>query len=103
MEQSAAIIAPLQIARGVQNKVLEAMSCRKAVVVSNGAAEGIHAEDGRHMLVAQTPGQWVDHISRVFNDSPYRVALGREARQRVEQSYSWEEQLAPMVKLIRGE
>jgi sugar transferase (PEP-CTERM/EpsH1 system associated) len=103
LEQSAAIIAPLQIARGVQNKVLEAMSCRKAVVASSGAAEGIQAEAGKHLLVAHTPEQWVDHLSRVFNDEPYRLALGRAARERVEQAYSWEEQLAPMVKLIRGE
>lgn len=103
IEQSAAVIAPLQIARGVQNKVLEAMSCRKAVVVSSGAAEGIRADDGRHLLVAHTPEQWVDHLSRVFHDTPHRQAVGKAARERVEQSYSWEEQLTPMVKLIRGE
>jgi sugar transferase (PEP-CTERM/EpsH1 system associated) len=103
MEQSSAVIAPLQMARGVQNKVLEAMSCRKAVVSSPGAAAGIQADAGKHLLVAESPREWVDHLARVFSDATYRMALGRAARERVEQAYSWEEQLAPMVKLIRGE
>jgi glycosyltransferase involved in cell wall biosynthesis len=49
----------LQIARGVQNKVLEAMAARCPVVVSKGALTGIDAEDGRHLVCAETPAEWI--------------------------------------------
>lgn len=103
IEQASAIIAPLQIARGVQNKVLEAMACRKPVVCSRGAAEGIHATAGEHLLVADAPAEWVDQLHKVLTDAALRARLGQAARQRVEEAYSWQECLAPMVKLIQGE
>jgi glycosyltransferase involved in cell wall biosynthesis len=87
----------------VQNKVLEAMACRKPVVCSTGASKGIDAVDGEHLLVAEEPRQWVAHLQRVLTDADFRQRLGAAARQRVEQRYSWDEALAPMVKLIKGE
>ena len=69
IEQSAAVIAPLKIARGLQNKVLEAMACAKPVVCSSEAAEGIKATDGEHFLVADMPVQWADHLQRVLTDA----------------------------------
>ena len=45
------VVAPLRIARGIQNKVLEAMAMARPVVVSPAAAEGIEAEDGVHFHV----------------------------------------------------
>lgn len=103
MQRSSAVIAPLQIARGVQNKVLEAMACRRAVVCSEGAAQGIRATDGKHLLVAREPIQWADHLHRVLTDAALRQSLAAAARAQVEQHYTWEDALAPMVKLIKGE
>jgi len=51
------VVAPLRIARGIQNKVLEAMAMAKPVVASTAAAEGIDAVDGEHLMVAQDAGE----------------------------------------------
>ncbi len=103
LRSSAAVIAPLRIARGVQNKVLEAMACARAVVVSPQAAEGVHAQDGRHLLVADTPQQWAQRLDHVLTSTPLRQRLARDARAQVELRYNWESQLRPLVHLLRGD
>jgi len=97
-----AVIAPLQIARGVQNKVLEAMACARAVVCSPQAAQGINAEDGKHLLVAAEPRQWAQQLEHVLTNAPSRQCLADNARRQVEQHYNWQTQLQPMVDLLMG-
>lgn len=103
LEQSSAVIAPLRIARGVQNKVLEAMACQRAVVCSKGAAKGIDAVDGRDFLVADSPEEWADKLHDLLTDVTLRQRIAQAARQRVEARYSWEDALRPMIRLLKGE
>ncbi len=103
LEQATAVIAPLRIARGVQNKVLEAMACQRAVVCSPGAAEGIEGVDNEHLLVADHPGQWVEQLERLLADAELRDRIATAARHHVETHYSWEQSLMPMVSLLNGE
>ena len=51
------VVAPLRIARGIQNKVLEGMAMARPVVTTPGALEGINAVHGRDLLVGETPGE----------------------------------------------
>lgn len=99
----AVVVVPLRLARGVQNKVLEAMACAKPVVCSPAAARGIEAEAGEHLWVADGPGQWMAVLSRLLEESALRRQIGAAARRRVEQRYRWERRLEPMVRLLRGE
>ncbi len=96
-------VAPLRIARGIQNKVLEAMACAKPVVCSPEAAQGIQAQDGQHLMIASEPSQWVEKLRKLLTDKPLRQQLGAEARRHVEINYSWSQRLAPLIKLLRGE
>ncbi|MEX0774292.1 MAG: TIGR03087 family PEP-CTERM/XrtA system glycosyltransferase [Phycisphaeraceae bacterium] len=100
MAQASAVIAPLQIARGLQNKVLEAMACQRAVVCSPGAAQGIDARPDEHLLVADTPEQWAAQLQHVLENHDRRHTLAAAARQHVQQVYSWPQALAPMMELI---
>ena len=102
MESASAVIAPLRIARGVQNKVLEAMACSKAVVCSPGAAEGIDAAHEQDLLVADRPEQWVDQLTRVLSDPALRKRLGEAGRRHVETEHSWESCLQPMLHALDG-
>ena len=97
---SSVAIAPLQTARGVQNKVLEAMACARSVVVSSAAAEGIDAVPGRHLLVADQPQQWASHIERLLRDAEYRRSVADAARQLVARTYAWPQRARPMVDLL---
>lgn len=91
------VVAPLGIARGVQNKVLEAMAMGRAVVASPAAFEGIDAEAGRDLIVAADPAQ---AVIALLADPDRRDALGRAARRAVEARYRWDACLAPLAALV---
>jgi sugar transferase (PEP-CTERM/EpsH1 system associated) len=91
-------VAPLRIARGIQNKVLEAMSMAKPVVVSPQALEGIVAEPGLEVLLAPDATAFIAHIAAQLSQPD--EALGPAARRRVEQSYSWDSSLQRMDQLL---
>jgi polysaccharide biosynthesis protein PslH len=91
------IVAPLKLARGVQTKVLEAMAMGKAIVASPQAAEGIRAEPGRDLLVADDP---VPAICVLLNDAAARHALGAAARRQAVARYSWEAVTAPLERFV---
>lgn len=88
-------VAPLRIARGIQNKVLEAMAMASAVVVSPQALEGIDAAPGTELVLADGADAFIAAISALLDaaDSA-RDAIGAAARARVEQRYSWPGNLA---------
>ncbi len=96
------VAAPLRLARGVQNKVLEAMAMAKPVVASPAAATGIDAEPGRDLLVAESPEEQGRAIAALLADPAQMRAVGEAARRRVEQAYRWETCLAPLAGLVRG-
>lgn len=95
-------VAPLRIARGVQNKVLEAMAAAKPVVLTPCAAEGIDARDGEHYLVAESSGAFVEQVCRLLGDGNLRSKVGSSARQFVETHHDWHEVLAKYEWLVTG-
>jgi sugar transferase (PEP-CTERM/EpsH1 system associated) len=98
--RAALAIAPLQIARGVQNKVLEAMAMGKAVVATPEALTGIALTPGREALEARTPGEWVDELSGLIFDSARRQEVGRAAREFVERRHDWQLCLSPLGSVL---
>jgi sugar transferase (PEP-CTERM/EpsH1 system associated) len=95
------IVAPLQLARGVQNKVLEGMAMAKTVVASPEAAEGIDAISGTELAIAASPREYLGSIGAVFEG---RLNLGRHARERILDSYAWENNLRRIsMLLVQGE
>ncbi len=88
------IVAPLQIARGIQNKVLEAMAMQKAVVASDAAATGIDAVHGKHFYVADNAKDEAAYINELLRNAALRKKIGKAARAHVKKHYSWEGQLA---------
>jgi polysaccharide biosynthesis protein PslH len=94
---AAVVVAPLRIARGVQNKILEAMAMGKACVVSSSAAQGIDAVDGRDLVVADDPAM---AVIALLNDPARVAAVGNAARARMAASYSWDAQLAPLAGFV---
>lgn len=89
-----AAVAPMRIARGIQNKVLEAMAMEKPVIVSDQGYEGIHAEPGKELLLANSAKEILSYIPRLVSGA--YDGLGRDARARVKKDFSWEANL-PIV------
>jgi glycosyltransferase involved in cell wall biosynthesis len=97
---AAVVTAPLRIARGIQNKVLEAMAMAKPVVATSAAFEGIEAEPGRDLIVADGVEAMADAIRRLLAAPAGAAAMGWSARLRVERSYSWDQRLAPLAEMV---
>jgi sugar transferase (PEP-CTERM/EpsH1 system associated) len=94
------VVAPLTLARGIQNKVLEAMAMGKPVVASPAAAEGIDAEVGVELLVAGSPAMQAAAIGALLTDPLHARSVGTAARDRVLARYSWDACLAPLSGLV---
>jgi glycosyltransferase involved in cell wall biosynthesis len=91
-------VAPLKLARGIQNKVLEAMAMARPMVASAAAAEGIdHAGTIR---VADDVESFAAQIGDLFDDQTAAEKLGREARAQVMARYGWDARLAPLDALL---
>ena len=88
------VVAPLRVARGIQNKVLEAMAMGVPVVVARGCGEAVDAEPERDFLLAESIEDYVRQISRLLESQGERSAVGQAAREKVLQRYSWEAHLA---------
>ena len=96
-----AVLAPLLIARGVQNKVLEAMAMAKPVVLTPDAATGIAARDGEHWLVCPPdPAAMAQRIAELIAVPASQARIGAAARRFVLDHHGWEAMLAPLGGLI---
>ena len=94
------VVAPLLLARGVQNKVLEAMAMARPVVASSAAFTGIDAQPGRDLIVADGAPVQAEAVLALLADPARAEALGRAARRRMERAYSWEAVLAPLTRMV---
>jgi polysaccharide biosynthesis protein PslH len=95
-------VAPLSLARGVQNKVLEAMAMARPVVASPEAFEGIDAEPGRDLLVASSDEAFAAAVLRLLIDPAEAREIGTAARARMVARYAWERQLARFGAVLLG-
>lgn len=94
------VVAPLRMARGIQNKVLEAMAMAKPVVASEPAFEGIDAVPDRDIVVAADVAGEAHAVLALLADPQRAEAIGKAARQRMLDRYSWSSTLAPLADLI---
>jgi sugar transferase (PEP-CTERM/EpsH1 system associated) len=83
-----AVIAPLHIARGVQNKVLEAMAMAKPVVATRDATRSLGVEAGTHLWVENEPERFARAVAEALQ-GPERDRIARNARKYVEDHHSW--------------
>ncbi|MGK5023174.1 TIGR03087 family PEP-CTERM/XrtA system glycosyltransferase [Janthinobacterium sp. RB2R34] len=96
-------VAPLRIARGVQNKVLEAMAMGKIVLASPQALEGIAAQPGLDLLLAHDEAEFIHHAARVLRAAAQPgagVDMGSCARQLILQKYQWEGNLQALGAML---
>lgn len=91
---AAACVAPLRIARGIQNKVLEAMAMARPVVAAQGCVDVIDAAAGRELIGADSADDYVQAVDELLADAGRRESIGVAARARVLAAYSWPARLA---------
>ncbi len=93
-------VAPLRIARGIQNKVLEAMALSKTTIVSPEALEGIDAQPGKELLLASGAGQFANAVTLALNG--VGPDMGNAARACVLARYGWDSHLRHVQELLES-
>ncbi len=93
-------VAPLRIARGIQNKVLEAMAMGLPVVGTTSATQGVEAVPGLHFRLAEQPESFARQVVELLSEPVRARQLGTAARSFVESHYAWDHVLQPFDELI---
>ena len=101
MSNASVAVVPLRIARGVQNKILEAMATGLPVVGTANAFQGIAVGANDGIRVADDPKQFADEVVRLLNDQELQFLCGSQARKFVEKRCSWEDCGAQLEQLVR--
>ena len=100
MARSMVFVAPMTIARGVQNKIIEAMAMGLPVVCSSLGHEGIEAKKGEEILVEDINEQFANQVIKLLSIQSDRAKLSASGHQAIERHYSWDSNLKPIDTLL---
>jgi sugar transferase (PEP-CTERM/EpsH1 system associated) len=100
VRRSALMVAPLAIARGTQNKILEAMAMGVPVVTSSIAAGGVDAASPEHLLVADSPADCAEAIFRIVESPAERERLALAGRARMLSHHAWPRSMQRLDAII---
>ena len=90
-------VCPIRIARGLQNKVLEAMALAKPTVAAPAAIRALQAVPGEHLLSPTTEEEWISTVCELLTDTERRRELGLAGRRFVEEHHRWDRCLRPLI------
>ena len=99
LQHAAAVVAPLRLARGVQNKILEAMAggrpggAPRCWGAARGAAGG---RAGQARLAAARANDYLELLHALLSAPARAQAIGQQARERVLRQFSWQAHLAKL-------
>ena len=100
LDRAEIFVAPLRMARGVQNKLLEALAMGLPCVASTAAWSGTAVADGQGILATDEPREFARHVINLLGDSDGRAEMARRARAAAVANYRWEVQLACLDQVI---
>ena len=100
--EASVYVAPLRMGGGTRLKLLEAMAMGKAVVATRLGAEGFPVQDGREMVLADTPDEFATAVVGLLRSPERREALEQAGRRFVEERYDWSV-IVPRVEAVYGD
>jgi glycosyltransferase involved in cell wall biosynthesis len=100
LERAAVTVAPLRLARGIQNKALESLAMATPAVVSSPVARGIDAEDGEGILVADGARDVAARIVALLRNPEQAREVGEAGRRLVERRHVWDDHCARLEELL---
>ena len=100
LDSAEVFVAPLRMARGIQNKLLEAIAMGLPTVSSTAAWRSTVLAQGDGVLAADDPQEFADHVIHLLMDDDYRRQMGQKARAAAETHYTWDAQLRELDRVI---
>ncbi|MGH8796147.1 MAG: glycosyltransferase, partial [Caldimonas sp.] len=100
LQHAATVVAPLRLARGIQNKILEAMAMARPVVAATACVAAIDARPGVDLLAAGDAEGYVDAIGALLQDPARAAAIGDAGRERVCLRYGWSARLSGIDRYL---
>jgi len=83
-------IVPIRIAGGSRLKILEAMAMKKPIVSTTIGAEGLNVENGKNIMLADSPSEFAANVIELLSNKTKSSALGMEGWKLVKNSYHWD-------------
>ena len=93
-------VVPIWQGGGTRLKILEAMALGTPVVATSKGAEGLDAQSGIHLLIADQPAAFADAVVQLLTDPSLRQRLAEHGRTLVEQHYSWSLVMPRFLQLV---
>jgi sugar transferase (PEP-CTERM/EpsH1 system associated) len=103
LQHAAVVVAPLRLARGIQNKVLEAMAMARPVIAAQSCAEALFARPGEDLLVADRMEDYVGAVEELLARPALAERVGRAGRACVLAHYDWAAHMSAMDHFIHSE
>jgi glycosyltransferase involved in cell wall biosynthesis len=103
LAHASVIVAPMRIARGLQNKILEAMAMARPVVATNGAVEGLEVPNEMAPFVQDSPRAFAERCIDLLNHEENSLQLGRVARRHVLRKHNWDVILKQVDGLLEAD
>jgi len=100
LRKATVAVVPLRIARGIQNKILEAMAMGIPVVTTPQAFEGIEAQPGRDLISGENAEKIAEGVIKLIREASLRKSLGDNARRVIENNYSWTKNLEKLDRIL---
>ena len=95
-------IVPLLSGSGIRVKIIEAMSAGKVVISTAIGAEGINCTDGKDILIANTPQEFVAQLKHCFDDAEFCRTIGDNARRLIKEEYNTEKTTAQLLEFYNS-
>jgi len=92
--------APLRLGSGIQNKVLEALNYEIPIVTTSIVNEGVEAEDGKEIIIADNPRAFADEVVGLLKDQKLRRKIALKGKRFLKKHYSWDNMNKELTKLI---
>ena len=103
LRQAAVVVVPIRYGGGTRIKILEAMAHRKAIVSTTVGAEGIDAQNGKHLLLADEPAAFAQACLLCLRDTAVREQIEDEGYSLVRRHYTWDRIERQVARIVSPE